>query len=83
MEIQHLDRLTKKYTEFPSFDELVTSNMIPTISPKIWEDKADAERLADAFDKAKKQQKSPIRAFRDKDMKKFRKGAKLLLSLIA
>ncbi len=45
MEKQKLDDLTKKHTEFCSFDDLVRSNIIPTISSKLisWFD--DAEHL--------------------------------------
>lgn len=71
MEKQLLDNLAKKYTGFHSFDDLVISNIIPTISPKLWENRKEAKRLADAFDKAKKRQGSSIRAFREKDMTKF------------
>jgi hypothetical protein len=80
MERLQLDKLARKYTGFPSFDDLVRSDMIPTISPSIWEDNVEAERLANAFDKAKREQRSSIRAFRAKDMKKFRKGTKFTLS---
>ena len=80
MERQHLDKLTRKYTGFLSFDDLVSSNMIPTITPQIWEDNKEAKRLANAFDREKKMQRSSIRAFREKDMIRFRKGTKFIYS---
>ncbi|MBT4091566.1 MAG: hypothetical protein HOE30_24020 [Deltaproteobacteria bacterium] len=73
MERQQLDDLTIRYTGFPSFDDLMSTNIIPTIAPKMWENKKDAKRLANAFDRAKRKQGSSIRAFREKDMIKFLK----------
>ncbi len=74
MEKQQLDVLTKKYTGFTSFDNLVGANIIPTISPKMWEDKKEAKQLAKAFDRVKRKQGSSIRAFREKDVNKLRRN---------
>ena len=74
MEKINLDGLTQKYTGFHSFEDLVETNIIPTIASKPWDNHKEAKQLAKAFNRAKRKRGSTIRAFQEKDIYRTHKA---------